>query len=83
MVHAFRNRFPDGEVGGHAWIRVKVDGEELDIDSMFYDAETGELTFSSLLRVLDHARAFKLLTLESEAAVNAHRYYRTGKDMQR
>jgi hypothetical protein len=80
VVHAFRNWFPDGEVGGHAWVRVTMDGKEYDIDSMFYDAETGELTFSSLSKVLDHARLFKFLTMGGAAALNAHRYYRTGKD---
>jgi transglutaminase-like putative cysteine protease len=81
VVQAFRNRFPDGTVGGHAWVRVTVDGEEQDIDLIFYDAKTGELTFTSLTRVTNHTPLFKLVTQWGEAAVNAHRYYRTGKDM--
>ena len=81
VVHAFRNRFPDGTVGGHAWVRITVDGEEHDVDSMLYDAETGALTFTFLSRVLNHTSLFKLVTGWGEAAVNAHRYYRTGKDM--
>jgi hypothetical protein len=80
VVHALQNRFPDGEVGGHAWVRVRLGGKEQDIDSMFYNAETGKLTFSSLSTVLNHTLPFKLLTVGGEAAVNAHRYYRTGKD---
>jgi transglutaminase-like putative cysteine protease len=80
VVHAFRNRFPDGTVDGHAWVRVTVDGEERDIDSIFYDTEMGELTFTSLTTVLDHTPLFKAVTQWGEAAVNAHRYYRTGKD---
>ena len=81
VVQAFRNRFPDGTVGGHAWVRVTVDGEERDIDLLFYDPETAELTFSSLTEVTNHTPLIKLLTQWGEAAVNAHRYYRTGKDM--
>ena len=81
VVQAFRNRFPDGTVGGHAWVRATVDGEDRDIDLIFYDAETGELTFTSLTRVTNHSPLFKLVTQLGEAAVNAHRYYRTGKDM--
>lgn len=81
IVQAFRNRFPDGTVGGHAWVRVTVDSEERDVDSIFYDVETGELTFTSLTKVTNHTPLFKLLTQWGEAAVNAHRYYRTGKDM--
>jgi transglutaminase-like putative cysteine protease len=80
VVHAFRNRFPDGSVGGHAWVRVTVDGEARTIDSIHYNAETGELTFIPLSKVLDHTPLFKLVTGWGEAAVNAHRYYRTGKD---
>jgi transglutaminase-like putative cysteine protease len=82
VVHAFRNRFPDGMVGGHAWVRVTVDGEERDIDSLFYDVETGELTFTPLSSVQKHSRLFKRVTMWGEAAVNAHRYYRTGKDLE-
>jgi transglutaminase-like putative cysteine protease len=81
-VYAFRNQFPDGTVGGHTWVRVSVDGEEREIDSIFYDAETGELTFTSLSDVRDHTPLFKRMTQWGEAAVNAHRYYRTGKDME-
>ena len=82
VVHAFRNRFRDGTAGGHAWVRVTVDGRERDIDSIHYDAETGYLTFTSLSSVLDHTPLFRLVTKWGEAAVNAHRYYRTGKDME-
>ncbi|HSR31705.1 MAG TPA: transglutaminase domain-containing protein [Anaerolineae bacterium] len=80
VVHAFRNRFPDGSVGGHAWVRVTVEGEARTIDSIHYKAETGKLAFTPLSKVLDHTRLFKLVTGWGEAAVNAHRYYRTGKD---
>ena len=81
-VYAFRNRFPDGTEGGHTWVRVRVDGTERDIDSLHYDAETGELTFTPLSSVKHHSPCFKWLTKWGEAAVNAHRYYRTGKDME-
>lgn len=80
VVHAFRNRFPDGTVGGHAWVRVWLDGGVWSIDSIHYDAESGELTFTPLTPVLHHTPVFRLLTKWGEAAVNAHRYYVTGKD---
>jgi transglutaminase-like putative cysteine protease len=81
VVHAFRNEFPDGTVGGHTWVRATVDGEERDIDSIFFDAEVGEVTFTPLSRVRDHTPLFKRVTSWGEAALNAHRYYRTGKEM--
>jgi transglutaminase-like putative cysteine protease len=80
VVHALRNRFPDGAEGGHAWVRVRMGGEELDIDSLFYDDLRGELTFAPLSKVVDHSRLFRAVTKWGEAALNAHRYYRTGKD---
>ncbi len=81
-VYAFRNRFSDGTVGGHTWVRITLDGEERDIDSLFYDAETGNLTFTPLSMVRNHTSLFKWATKWGEAAVNAHRYYRTGKDFE-
>ena len=81
-VYAFRNRFADGTVGGHTWVRVTVDGEAWDIDSLFYDAVTGDLIFTPLTGVHSHTPLFKWVTKWGEAAVNAHRYYRTGKDME-
>jgi hypothetical protein len=80
VVHAFRNQFPDGSVGGHAWVRVTIDGQEKDIDSVLYDACKEELTFTPLSKVLNHTPRLRILTQWAEAAVNAHRYYRTGKD---
>lgn len=79
-VYAFRNRFPDGTVGGHTWVRVTVGGAERDIDSLFYDTGTGQLTFTPLTSVHQHTPLFRVMTQWGEAAVNAHRYYRTGKD---
>ena len=80
-VHAFRNRFADGTVSGHTWVRVTIDGEQREVDSLLGDPETGELTFTPLSGVLNHTRLFKWLTGWGEAALNAHRYYRTGRDM--
>ena len=81
-VYAFRNRFPDGTVGGHTWVRITLDGEERHIDSLFYHAGKGELTFTPLSTVRHHTRPFKRATKWGEAALNAHRYYRTGKDFE-
>jgi transglutaminase-like putative cysteine protease len=72
-VYAFRNRLPDGTVGGHTWVRVKLDGEAQDIDSLFYDTGTGDLTFTPLTSVHAHTPLFKWATKWGEAAVNAHR----------
>jgi transglutaminase-like putative cysteine protease len=80
-VFAFQNRFPDGTVGGHTWVRVTLNGEEWDIDSLFFDTETGQVTFTPLSKVRNHVPLFRRVTAWGEAAVNARRYYRTGKDM--
>ena len=44
------------------------------------DLVEGELALTPLSKVLNHTPFFRLLTQWGEAAVNAHRYYRTGKD---
>ncbi len=81
-VYAFRNRLADGRVTGHTWVRVTLNGDEQDIDLLFYDAGTGQLTFVPLTTVRHHTPLFKRATKWGEAAVNAHRYYRTGKDFE-
>ena len=81
VVHAFQNRFPDGEVSAHAWVSVRVNDETRYIDSLFYDEQAGELDFTPLSKVLDVSPALKLLTFWGGAAVNAHRYYVTRMDV--
>jgi hypothetical protein len=80
-VQAFRNSFPDKREGGHTWVSVTLNGESRFIDSMLYDAQSREITFTPLSEVHDHTALFKRMTRTGEAALNAHRYYRTGKDM--
>jgi hypothetical protein len=46
---------------------------------LFYDAGSGQLTFTRLSTVRRHTLFFKW----GEAAVNAHRYCRAGKDFER
>ena len=43
VVTAFRNDFPGEGVGGHAWVRVEVDGKTHEIDPRHYDPTTGQL----------------------------------------
>ena len=81
VVHAFQNRFPDGEVTAHAWVSVRVDEETRYIDSLFYDEQAGKLDFTPVSEVLDISPSFKLITFWGSTAVNAHRYYVTGKDL--
>lgn len=80
VVHALRNKFPDGQITAHAWVRVVVEGKEHDIDSIFHDAATGKPAFTPLSKVYAYNPAFRLLAGWGSAAVNAYRYYVTGKD---
>lgn len=80
VVHAFRNRFPDGSVSGHAWVSVTVNGETRYVDSLYYDAQAGRLAFTPLTKVRAYTPLFRLLAGWGCTAVNAHRYYVTGKD---
>ena len=79
-VQALRNRFPNGAVGGHAWVRVRLDGRQQDIDTLYYDPATQRLGFTSLTPVTGYSPLFRLLAGWGSTAVNAIRYYRTGKD---
>lgn len=80
VVQAFRNRFPDGEVSSHAWVYVTVGGESRHVDSLFYDAQARRITFEPLSRVTGISQLFKAFTWWGATAVNAHRFYISGKD---
>ncbi len=80
VVQAFRNRFPDGNVTSHAWVQVLVDDEVRYVDSIFYNADAAEITFTPLSKVGEVHPILRLLEKWGAPAVNTHRYYRTGKD---
>lgn len=80
VVGALRNRFPDGRITGHAWVQVLVDGKAYDIDSIAYDATSGKIVFTPLTRVFEYTPAFRIFAGWGSSAVNARRYYRSGKD---
>jgi transglutaminase-like putative cysteine protease len=80
VVQAFKNRFPGGKVTSHAWVSVTLDGETRPIDPLFWDEQANQIVFTPLSRVTGISPAFKAFTWWGAAAVNAHRFYRTGKD---
>lgn len=81
VVQSFQNRFPDGHVTAHAWVRVRVGNKSRYIDSLYYDQETGKLNFTPFSKITYVSPAFKLLALWGGTAVNAHRYYLSGMDV--
>jgi transglutaminase-like putative cysteine protease len=81
VVGAFRNKLPGGGVGGHAWVSVTLDGETRYVDSLHYDAKAGKIAFTPLTHVFSYTPASRVFFGWGSAAVNAHRYYLTGKDM--
>jgi transglutaminase-like putative cysteine protease len=80
VVQAFENRFPDGTVSSHAWVQVVIDGQVRNVDSLFYDANRGMITFTPLSEITEIPLMLKVLMDWGAPAVNAHRYYLTGKD---
>lgn len=80
VVQAFENLFPHGSVSSHSWVRVTIDGQVRDVDSLFYDAESEKITFVPLSEITGIPLLFKALMDWGAPAVNAHRYYLTGKD---
>ncbi len=80
VVGAVRNRFPDGKTTGHAWVRVLVHSQEYDIDLIAYDPIAGKITFTPLSKVFTYTPTFRIFAAWGSSAVNAWRYYRSGKD---
>jgi len=81
VVQAFKNEFSDGKVTSHAWVSVKYGGEVRHIDSLFYDEAESRLDFTPLSEITTIPAAFKIFTFWGAPAVNAYRYYLTGKDI--
>jgi hypothetical protein len=80
VVQAFQSSFPNGDVTSHAWVSVTVDGETRHIDPLFWDAQAGRIAFTPLSRVTGISPIFKAFTWWGATAVNAHRFYVSGKD---
>ena len=79
-VQAMQTRFPDGNIGGHSWVRVRFNGKDFFIDPIFYDSEKHKVTFTPLSKVTEISRFFRILSGWGSATINAHRYYTTGSD---
>jgi hypothetical protein len=80
VVYANRNRFADGHAGGHAWVRIFYDGTQKDIDATYDDPVSDKITFTPLTKVKRYTPLFRLLAGWGSIAINASRYYLTGKD---
>lgn len=79
-VQSMQTKFPEGNIGGHSWVRVKLDGKYLYIDPIFYIPEKQEITFTPLSRVTEFSSFFRILSGWGSATINAHRYYTSGSD---
>lgn len=79
-VQAIQTRFPDGNIGGHSWVRVRLDGQDFFIDPIFYDPEKHVVTFTPLSDVTEFSGFFRILSGWGSATINAHRYYTLGSD---
>jgi len=81
VVQAFQNEFTNGIVTSHAWVSVKVDSEIRYVDSLFYDEQEEKLDFIPRSEITTIPTAFKIFTFWGGPAINAHRFYLTGKDL--
>jgi hypothetical protein len=79
VVQSFRNRFPNGKEGSHAWVEVTIDGERRYVDGIF-TGDDGVPTFTPLGRVYPYTKWFRVLAGWGSIPVNAIRFYLTGKD---
>jgi hypothetical protein len=79
-VQSMQTMFPDGNIGGHSWVRVKINEDYLFIDPIFYNSEKHEITFTPLSEVTEFSVFFRILSGWGSATINAHRYYTSGSD---
>jgi len=79
-VQALRTRFPDGSIGGHAWVMVIIEDTMIYIDPVYYDAVEQQITFSPLSEVTGFSTFFRTLAGWGSATINAHQYYTSGTD---
>jgi hypothetical protein len=79
-VQAIRTQFPDGNIGGHAWVMVMIKDEMIYIDPVYYNPAEQKITFTPLSEVTGFSTFFRLLAGWGGATINAHRYYTTGTD---
>ena len=80
VVQAFQNRFPDGKITSHAWVSVTLEDEIRYIDALFYDEQEGRIDFTPISTVTNIPTIFKFFTFWGGSAINAHRFYLTGRD---
>lgn len=80
VVHAVRNRLPDGSTDGHAWVNVEYENDSRYIDTLHYDVRTGAITHTPLTTVQEVSPIAGLFCGWGCTAANAHRYYVSGKD---
>ena len=80
VVHTFRNRFLDDKTEAHAWVQVSVNGQWQWVDTLFYDQESRAIRFEPVTKVRTYSPAFRIVAGWGSLAVNAHRYYLTGRD---
>jgi hypothetical protein len=79
-VQSMRTMFPEGNIGGHSWVRIKQNEDYIYIDPIFYNADKHEITFTPLAEVTEFSSFFRILSGWGSATINAHRYYTTGND---
>jgi hypothetical protein len=80
VVQATRNRFENGKIGGHAWVRVLYNNTLIQIDPTDKNLQNEGLTFEARSKVTEFGYLFRALTFWGSAGFNAHRYYITGRD---
>lgn len=80
VVQSLANRFSDGTVGGHAWVRVFTAERPWDIDASSLQTGTWGPSFVPLAEITDLDGFFLGVALWGSPSVNALRYYASGSD---
>lgn len=80
VIQSTRNKFKNGKVGGHAWVRVIIDGIEKQIDASGGDYDNDALTFVPLSKITELKGLFLWIALWGSGSVNSIRYFKTKSD---
>lgn len=80
VVYATKNQFPDGNIGGHAWVQIFYHGVTKYLDPAFMESAGEEISFKPLTAVREYTPFFRYFAGWGSIAVNAHRCYKTGRD---
>lgn len=76
VVYALRNRFPDGRIESHAWIKLMNRDIPKYLDPTYMQSSADEIIFLPLTKVKEYTAFSRLFAGWGSIVINAYRYYK-------